>query len=171
MTFPILAPESATQTQSLLERVQAATGADRELDGRLAGLFGTSVTPAADFVELAHDARGWGGPDMVPNWDGAAGNLSAPAYTASLDAALDLVERVLPGASVLLGMRQTPETLPWARVGPWHSADATGANPPLAILSALLTALASADTSEAAQVVQQPRDEPPEPLSKARSPS
>jgi hypothetical protein len=67
------------------------------------------------------------------------------ALTGSLDAALGLVDRALPGAGLLIGRHQTPETRPWARIGPWHAPDATGATLPLAVLAALLKALSEKD--------------------------
>lgn len=72
--------------QSLLERVEGATGADREIDSRL--------------NRLAYGDT----PVLWPK-----GSRSKP-YTASLDAALALVERVLPGHLIALA-------------GPWRYAD------------------------------------------------
>jgi hypothetical protein len=118
---------------SLSERVEGAGGPDRELDAALA----CAVDPGR--------AGYWPNP-VIP--DGALVNdngimCRAEAYTASLDSALGLVDRVLPGAGLLIGRHQTPETRPWARIGPWNAPDATGATLPLAVLAALLKALAA----------------------------
>jgi hypothetical protein len=63
-----------------------------------------------------------------------------PAYTASVDAAIALAERVLPGANVLIGWGQTKETKPWARIGVTPSHDATGFNLAIALCIAILRA-------------------------------
>jgi hypothetical protein len=61
-------------------------------------------------------------------------------YTASLDAAVALVNRVLPGSAVMMGWAQSPSTKPWARVGAWTGPDATGANQAIALCVACLRA-------------------------------
>jgi hypothetical protein len=63
------------------------------------------------------------------------------AVTSSVDAAISLVAKVLPGRSVMMGWRQTSETRPWARVGLWADPDATGATPAIALCLATLRAL------------------------------
>lgn len=63
-----------TDLNELLERVSSATGPDRELDRDIC-------------IELAID---------MATDDGAVGWKSPPHFTASTDAALALVERVLP---------------------------------------------------------------------------
>ncbi len=61
---------------ALAERCEAATGADREIDAKLAGIFSHSVeSDDGDFW--------WGAHDSLP--------VRVPAFTASLDAALTLV--------------------------------------------------------------------------------
>ncbi len=70
----------------LLARIEAATGPDRELDGDLHNvLFGTA------YVRSAGSVSGF----MTSETDN--GNPYVERYTASIDAALALVERMLPG--------------------------------------------------------------------------
>lgn len=77
-------------------------------------------------------------PSHDPLW-----NDFVRALQGSIDAALALAERVLPGCKVLVGLRQTPDTLPWARVGEWSAPDAAAPTLPLAITLATLLALQS----------------------------
>jgi hypothetical protein len=117
--------------KELLARVEKATGADRGLDVLIAERF-DGVAPGGCFS---------GGLYYAPDGRGGTGCPRIEQYTASLDASLALVERVLPDAPVLIGMRQTPETQPWARLADWRGEDATGSTPALALLVALLKAL------------------------------
>jgi len=74
--------------EGLLSRVEAATGPDRELDRDLAVAIG-----GYERVEMhPHFMR-----ETTTNRVGWYGRM-APFYTSSIDAALALVERVLPGA-------------------------------------------------------------------------
>jgi hypothetical protein len=118
----------------LLARVEAATGPDRKLDCAL--YCATAESPFENYY-----------PDCVlAVLGGFRARLEiedVPKLTASLDAALALVERVRPEASVLMGLRQSAETRPWARV---NGVTRSGADPvaetiPLALLAALLRAL------------------------------
>lgn len=97
----------------LLERVKAASGPDRELDGEV-----------HDFATQTVEQY-------------------APAYTASVDAALALVERLLPGWNWHLNRLGQPRAVindgPKAQFECWDNTTL-----PLAILAALLTALQAA---------------------------
>jgi hypothetical protein len=121
---------------SLSERVEGAVGPDRELDAALACV----VDPGR--------AGYWPNP-VIP--DGALVNdigimCRAEAYTASLDSALGLVERVLPGWAWRVEF-----VAKWRPGGPFYGADLTdgikpasrraGPTPALAVLAALLKAL------------------------------
>lgn len=119
----------------MLERVEKATGPDRELDGRI-------------WCEI----RGY--PFIV--WDGAGVAYKnpdlrhedadrIPKVTASADAALALVEREFPGAFWSL-TNIDPDSGFDATVGPHHG---DGASPALAILAALLSALIAKEASDA----------------------
>lgn len=129
---------------SLLERVEAATGADREIDKELAQhLLGA-------FIRLSTTGEGWRYQMLLPDHQGVSFESlpDVPAYTSSLDAALSLVERVLPGWGVEV---LTPDRDMWrATVWPWVSSRGTRDNvgfrysyaktPALALLAALLKA-------------------------------
>lgn len=80
--------------KDLLERVKAATGPDRELDGALAEAFGWRQITVDHGLRLT---REWLRPDGFPLPVGTMAD--PPFFTASLDAALALVERALPGWS------------------------------------------------------------------------
>lgn len=127
------------EVQTLLERVEKATGPDRDLDLDLA------VALVPDVVCLRHN-RYTGDNETFTRWE----------YTASIDAALALVERVLPGFqeirlqfSLPLGIYCTAtiykDTLT-KEAGETFIAPNKSA--PLAILAALLRALiAQADAN------------------------
>lgn len=112
--------------EGLLERVKAATGPDRELDRAIGEHFGE-----CDYSGPAHHRP-------LSDW--------ARPYTASIDAALALVERCLPGWVVLIDQYPSSWTVNIAHYktgyGVWgDDFDATAKTGPLAILSALLHAL------------------------------
>lgn len=76
---------------TLIERLEQATGPDRELDARIH----LAVTP--DLSDAITDR-------FTPGWivgGNRANPIEAPAYTASLDATVALVERCLPDAEVI----------------------------------------------------------------------
>jgi hypothetical protein len=125
---------SNTQIEGLIERVRAATGPDRETDWRIAQAF--------DLPEPWPESALW--PPFAPS---SKFDKAIPHCTASIDAALALVDRVLPGALISL----TQMLARWqARIlvtDPDHpdmvSEDwfEDGETAPLAILSALLQVL------------------------------
>jgi len=121
-----------TNLQDLLERVTAATGPDRELDAAIALTQGWPVY------------RG-------DNWIGPHAEISVPAYTASLDNAVALIESRLPGWWWAVG-HYGPHgkcTANVSRDGKKHGNDVVGATPALALLAALLRTLV-AQQSDAA---------------------
>lgn len=112
----------------LLARVEGASAPDREIDGLLDCLSDPLI------------AQCW------PHWTREQREGLTPHYTASIDAALGLVERVLPGWAPALRQDARPAfgTL-------WHAMMVSRENPrtqhatwgftaPLAILAALLKA-------------------------------
>lgn len=123
--------------RDLLERVKAATGPDRELDAE--------IEVAARWLEAARIGIK---PEYRAPWranragmvgDGHIDYL-APTFTASLDAALALVERVLPVCGWAVG--KSPSGIGWARCIKPYQAEFYCEAPtsPLALLTALLTA-------------------------------
>jgi hypothetical protein len=130
----------------LLERVEAATGPDRELDYELA-----LYEKAPDWRKRKpwKQTNGWAKPDVASTswavlfYDGGGNALPVPQYTASLDAALALCERVLPGWVVQLETWRDPAAT--ARLAEWNIGEAEheghARTLPLALLAALLRAL------------------------------
>jgi len=135
------------QLTALLERVKAAVGPDREIDVRL-------VVLVRDRRELREDVHPEFGPQIISrnpkpphdeNWADHPTN-SVPPYTASIDSALALVERVLP---MTLWATGSMEDGPFCQLvvptegGSYAGGDhrAYAETPALAILAALLTAL------------------------------
>ena len=126
-----------SEREELLARVQKATGPDREID----------VAIMAACFEWAKAEPPYYAPHCVgdepiywhaPSW---LRKRPCPELTGSIDAALALVERVLPGNDVLV-MRDTGQ---WeANIGPQESFvsfEGKCSNAPLSILAALLAAL------------------------------
>lgn len=130
---------------SLQDRVREATGPDRELDA--------AICKALDPVEWAQACQAAEGPHGAPSdvIERDAGRYT-PAYTASPDAALALVERVLPGWThwtLSRGCEGYYVKIAPRSWNPNHDQDATDvggvmvgqiATPALALLAALLTA-------------------------------
>lgn len=133
-----------TTLSDLKERVDRATGADRGLDGAIEVAF-----PSQSPAPLNSDAIGWvRGPDTI---------YLAPPYTASIDEALVLVQRVIPDVFWLIGRGTTRAEEPLFGVKLMFAygldTDALGLaehdHAPLAILSALLAAkIAEADNGD-----------------------
>lgn len=146
----------------LLERVKAATGPDRELDFRIhIAVIEDVVWPVRDRLgritnpdyRMSDYLRGY---SSVINSDDQ--DFDFPRYTSSIDAALALTERLLPGCGIVID-REPPAkggapagaaVNGWiGQEGPegraWEHFDATGETFPLAILGALLSALIAQD--------------------------
>lgn len=127
----------SSEIEGLLSRLEAATGPDRELDHRLQGI----LVNDGNFGHYA-GLEEWVTAGMEFGWN-------TPAYTASIDAAIALVEQVLTGPEeptfsldhASFGANWTCE-FHWFINPAWHSrADMPTA--PLAILIALLRALSA----------------------------
>lgn len=118
----------------LRAKVAALSGPDREVDGSIALALG--LAPAGSFrLQVIGDGGDFGtGPYDI--W-------KSPSYTASIDAAVALIERLLPVWRGLLDIGD------WAPSGGYMArlegadghASAEGATPALALLLALLDAL------------------------------
>lgn len=117
-----------TDLNELLERVRSATGPDRELDADLIKALGCHSWAGR---MRYHDEQMW--------VDFGGSNI-----TASIDAALGLVERVLPGHDYIIGHTNGGLTI-HCRLGPNEME--FGATAPLAILAALLQALTKERTN------------------------
>ena len=139
-----------TDLNALLDRVRSATGPDRDLDAAVMALSYTQDERHIGAVMEYSDGSEERVKDLVwvdPKTDKWV-STSAHSFTASIDAALALTERVLPGWGVYF--RRDKETtgagmlLPdHFRVTPAHEEAATL---PLAILAATLSALIAKET-------------------------
>jgi hypothetical protein len=122
--------------EQLLERVRAAKGADREIDGDIAEAF--EIAPS-HLPRVTHITSWLWAQFVEPDWE----TWEAPAFTSSIDAALELVERKLPGWFGEDG-RHT-----WGSHAILYTGEGSGRariecyapTRPLAILAALLSAL------------------------------
>lgn len=134
--------------QGLLERVEGAGGPDRELDADLMIQF-----EAPGSVKVKQKTGGW--TTAHPKYAKGAMNYMIVGktkypdqYTSSVDAALALVERVLPEWQVYMEVLRPANGGCRASVEPnLASGWRRGATLPLAILSALLRALIAKDPS------------------------
>ena len=152
-----------TALESLLARVTACDGPDREVDGQIALAFGL---PQAFFAQFSKDIDGnpWRGFSNVdgpscfggtPKWGGGGRGWVAEAYTASIDAALALVGCVLPGWQWMLRGGWAKLWMPNGRP-PGNDFDAHAATPALALCAALLKAL----VAQAGDVMGEPSHKP-----------
>lgn len=121
-----------SEKAKLLERIRAADGPDRELDEQLALAIGgwkqsedSHYTESPEGLDYYYPSEHW------------------PHYTASIDAALALVTKLLPGRWWVLnsGLEAGSATCLIDAGKPFETHNDHGATPPLAILASLLTAL------------------------------
>jgi hypothetical protein len=138
---------SQVATPTLLDRLREATGSDRELDADLCLALTYSDATAEPLINprRSEDDPDWMDYEIVDHGKVVDCTDVFPALTASIDAALALVERKLP--RTMWRLQSDPDTGDGFRctlapeVPPVASAD--GATATLAILIALLTALES----------------------------
>lgn len=153
MTAPSKTNPQGPSLDDLLSRVEAATGPDGELDAALWLRFVPGTTRKATTVNHPK------GPYIIDETREHFRLVTVPAYSASLDAALALCERVLPGwAWCAAGPdAETSEPLCWATLaGPVRMVKLDWDGPPepdretitsyamtpaLALLAALLKAV------------------------------
>lgn len=128
---------------ALIERLEKADGPDRELDGSIHNrLFGT------EYVRSPRSVTGF----LTSSENN--GCPTVPAYTASIDAAVALAERVLPGSLYRIEKLGDGSGLPtskrgWATAGlPGEQEQAYAATPALAICIATLRALSAQEGSK-----------------------
>jgi hypothetical protein len=138
--------------QELLERVKNATEHNRELDADIATALGFKIEwKMANYIMELRPVIDW-----PPH-----GREPCPQFTASIDAALALVERKLPGWAYAIIHEEGRGNVAYVhnnqsafegwstRPNPnrrWHEVRA--ATPALAILAALLSALSTAHKGE-----------------------
>lgn len=134
----------------LLDRVRDAAGPDRELDADVFDIWGDG-----------HLIWDLGEPLYLKRPAGAVRQTryDVPRYTASIDAALALTERVLPGWHVTMATFHTDYGGPYADAASTgyinnidghddEFAESAGATIPLAILAAALTALIALEAQQ-----------------------
>jgi hypothetical protein len=133
--------------RDFLSRVEAATGADPELDARLLCLF---AAPAGSVVEQSRINGAWtvfepaSGGNRPAVWNNRAwARAEGWPLTSSLEAALDFAERLYrsgPRAHWVAGRHAwpIPENRRHYALFPWGSG--TAASPALAVLAAILSA-------------------------------
>lgn len=132
--------------RELLERVEKATGADRELDS---AIFSALVDPRRENAYwIWQGSRPQGSPERAPAdyWD----TRHTPTITSSIDAALALMERMLPGAFWLIGKGKTTALEKMFACQLMFGTDeiigeGEAETAPLAILAALLRAFIAQD--------------------------
>lgn len=152
--------EDAVKLSELLERVERAGGLDRELDADIWWVLSHADAERCFNNGATGMPRHYPPMLPIPSGIGRAGvRAMAPAFSASLDAALALVERVLPGwgGTITLGDPTRSKDLGqpcvilqphmrndvgWA-LGSRARFPANAATPALALLAALLRALLS----------------------------
>ena len=134
----------------IIERLEKANGPNPQLDYEIAFFEGwTRYTDEDDPVFVGKVSTWWAEPDET-DWSTSA---HPPFYTASLDAAVALVERMLPDAEIELIFRQDREQPQWyAGVGedlcdvPNCFNGLPAQQAPIALLIALFRALQAQDS-------------------------
>lgn len=96
-----------TDLSPLIERVRAASGPDRDIDGALwLGVMGSEALekcwPVRGMKYAGHVHTKAEKARHIKN----ASEIHAPAYTASLDAVVALIEKRLPGADIYFEIEQ-----------------------------------------------------------------
>lgn len=153
---------SASRPEALLDlaaKVEAGEGADRGLDA----LICSSVAPPRIMEHWLSVTARYLDPTLWyvsgrgyvshPHWvdgGGDPGKAQAPNYTASLDAVVALLERVLPGWrwTIETGQRASASV----REEYWHDPSPVCApTPPRALLAATLRALADANSNHSGE--------------------
>jgi len=134
---------------NIAKRLEEATEADREIDCRLSHHFDRKGISYG-----SGDDSGWAPAKTVDGWDEAKWSTMrtehvssvVPSYTDSIDAALALVERALPGAWYVLAKGRMTAAEPLYGCELLFGADEqlgidAGPTAPIAIVKALVRAL------------------------------
>jgi hypothetical protein len=131
--------------RALRDRVAKLTGPDREVDAQIRVIL---LHPAYRFPTpvLNRVPSNWAEARERLEWDGGGGSYPLPAYTASVDAVVALIGKVLPGWCYRLtggGGEPAYAELFVQGAGIEHpQRDDDGPTPALALLNALLAVLA-----------------------------
>lgn len=145
-----------SELAALIERVEALAGPDREVDREIGLLIG-GWKATNDQCGAAFIIEG----DRYPDHPGS----EYPALTESLDAAVALVEKALPGChwEVTTTGWKPGATIMWRPLTPWGSQGAYAPTPAIALILALLRAKAAHVTGGSVQEFR-PRGTPGRPL-------
>lgn len=148
--------ETMADVGGVLERLRAATGPDRELD---AAIEVATFVPSEWRMDCRQGSKS--GTCVVTYIDHrgkrTTGTYRAPSVTYSLDAALALVERVLPGwswgvsrldAGLVAGVVAAPVDVEPDHEEDWGCQSAEAATGPLALCIAALQALSTRAPAE-----------------------
>ncbi len=119
-----------TDLTNLIERARGLEGPDREVD---AAIHEALVGPVIRFP-------------LSGPWQ-ANGISAVPAYTASLDAVVALIEKELPDALWDVNGYGAASIAPRWLAGKKHTLSETGTSPALALLLAFLTAMKEKGTA------------------------
>lgn len=124
-----------TEIESLLERVRSATGPDSELDVDI------EVLTADRSISFGHRPSNVPGKVTCRYQNGRSGTYLAPRFTASIDAAVALIKRMLPGWWWWKVTQDGYVELKHPSLSRYDVHLGGAATPPLAIIAAGLTAL------------------------------
>lgn len=137
--------------QAVIERLEKATGPDRELDARIHAII---ELPSSDWEACEKSIISGDGLVTWHYLNKSQITARAPSYTASIDAAIALTERMLPGWArvfkylasqsayvFLIEYERGEDGLWWHNTGEHLKIKASHKTEPLALLLALFKAL------------------------------
>lgn len=133
-------------TETLIERLEKATGADRALDALIDARF--RIGPVDGPQRLWKNFPTWKANTPSVGRVSAGFHWASISFTGSVDAALSLVERVLPGAEMeLTNLYGVAGVTIHSEYGPFYGSNECGSFP-LAICLALLRAVQAKGTTD-----------------------
>lgn len=140
-------------TANLLSRLQGLTAPDREVDARIHYALFPETEVLLDPGDMRTKRPGRYGPlsempmDCWTDYDAICHHIGAQPYTASLDAAVALCERGLPGWGYMAGKihDRGEASLNWMPAQGFWQYNTEAATPAIALLIAILTALEARD--------------------------
>lgn len=133
-----MAKEGEVRLIEMIARVAAATGPDREIDAALMVAL-RDARKVDDHIYYGPNEEVW----YLGEYEGDVSFPPLPYLTSSVDAALSLLERVLPGwCKSVVDLRPEPcEGYVWRRGNGIGNVQGTAATPALALVLAGLIAL------------------------------